>query len=64
MDEDVADAILMANFCDRIQCLPGPGGLRQQDSKDIWLMQVVWAAQAEKREFDRKREEALRGTKR
>jgi hypothetical protein len=52
-DEDVADAIELTLFCQEFHCLPGAGGLYDQDSYDIWRMGLVMDAQAERAEREK-----------
>lgn len=57
--EDV-EVINMIGLCKAFGCLPRPGGLLEQDSLVVHLMQVVLAAQeeAEEREAERQRRNA------
>jgi hypothetical protein len=56
-DDEVRFAIEMTQLCQALNCLPGPGGLLQQDSYYVWMMQIVLHAEAEKaqREQERKK---------
>jgi hypothetical protein len=56
--EDVILAVEMTNLCQALNCLPRAGGLLDQDSYQVWLMQKVLEAQAERAELDRKRTES------
>jgi hypothetical protein len=51
-------AIELTNLCQTLYALPGPGGLLDQDSYHIFMIQAVLAAQAEKAELDRKKDAA------
>lgn len=53
-EEDVAQLINLANMCQSLYCLPGPGGLLDQDSYVINCIMLVFAAQGEKAELDAK----------
>lgn len=46
-EEDVAQAIEMTRLCQALHCLPDEGGLLNQDSYHVWLMQQVLAADVE-----------------
>lgn len=54
-DQDVADAIELTVMCQEFNCLPGVGGLLDQDSYYVWQMQLVKNAQTERSELDRKK---------
>lgn len=57
-------AIELTNICQALQSLPGPGGVLEQDSYHIYMIQAVLAAQAEKAELDRKRQAQSQSTSR
>lgn len=46
----------MTNICQALHALPKAGGVLDQDSYHIYMIQCVLAAQAEKDELDRKRQ--------
>ena len=50
----MAEAIELTNLCQELHCLPGAGGLLDQDSKHVWLMKLVLAAQVEKAHKDQR----------
>jgi hypothetical protein len=54
-DMDVANAVELTVLCRELHCLPRPGGLLDQDSYHIWLMNLVTMAQLERSELERKR---------
>lgn len=45
----------MTRWCEDLHCLPGAGGLLDQDSKHIWLMNLVRAADHERAELEKNR---------
>ena len=49
------DAIQMTIMCQELHCLPGAGGLLDQDSKHVWLMTLVSNAQAERAKLEQNR---------
>lgn len=53
-DEEVANLINLANLCATMYCLPGPGGLLDQDSYLINGIMLVLQVQGEKAEADAK----------
>lgn len=44
-------------MCQHLHCLPGPGGLLDQDSFFVEVMDMVVDAQGVKQELDRKKQE-------
>jgi hypothetical protein len=50
-------AIELANLCETLHVLPGPGGLLDQDSYHIYLISTVLQVRAEKAESDSARQE-------
>lgn len=64
MDADVADAIRLTVMCQEFHVLPNVGGLLDQDSYHVWLMEKVVTAQREKEELDHKRAESQAKTRR
>lgn len=48
----------MTGMCRTFKCLPGPGGLLEQDSLMVWAMTVVLDAQAERDAREQKKMEA------
>lgn len=59
-DEEVSRAIDLTVMCQTFNVLPHPGGLLEQDSYHIYMMQCVLVAQSEKAELDQKRSAAAR----
>jgi hypothetical protein len=59
-DEEVAMAIDMTVLCRDLGILPGSGGLFDQDSYHVWLLQETLAALREKEQadLDRQKHEA------
>jgi hypothetical protein len=59
----VRQAIHMSSICKNTKCLPGPGGLMEQDSLLIWLMTTVFEAwqMREDREMKQSEREAKQG---
>lgn len=55
VEHDVAEAIDLTRMCETFRCLPGPGGLLDQDSYAMFLMKMVIEADNEKAELDSKR---------
>jgi hypothetical protein len=55
VDDDVAEAITLASMCEYYHCLPDAGGLFDQDSRVVWLLETVAAAKSEKAEIERHR---------
>lgn len=55
-EEDVKDAIDLTNMCQELHCLPGPGGLLDQDAYHIHMMRCVIIAQREAEEIQRKKD--------
>jgi hypothetical protein len=53
----------MAGVCKQLKCLPGPGGLMEQDSLLIWLLTTVLEAwqMREDREMKQSEREAKQG---
>jgi hypothetical protein len=51
-DEDVALAIELTSMCEIFHCLPGPGGLLDQDPKLLYMMREVIFAKGEKSKVD------------
>lgn len=53
-------------LCDTFRCLPGPGGLLEQDSYMIWLLTLYLEAKAERQKKDAEESErqARAGTRR
>jgi hypothetical protein len=49
-------AIELTQVCQGMRALPRAGGVLDQDSYHIYMIQTVLAAQAEKAELDRKRD--------
>lgn len=54
-DNDVALAIELATMCEIFHCLPGPGGLLDQDPLLLDMMRTVMQAKGEKAEAEGKR---------
>jgi hypothetical protein len=50
----------MTNLCQALRCLPNAGGLLDQDPRDVYMIECVLTAQAErqKMDYDRQRSEA------
>ena len=63
VDLDVLEAIRITRLCEALHCLPKPGGLFDQDSYHVWLMEQVLAADAEKAALEetRRKNEARHG---
>jgi hypothetical protein len=59
-DEEVARAIDMTVLCRDLGVLPGSGGLLEQDSYHVWLLQETLAVFREKEQadLDRQKREA------
>lgn len=55
IDQDVADAITLTNLCQALHTLPRAGGLLDQDSYHVWLIEQVLNAQAERAEIERRK---------
>jgi uncharacterized membrane protein len=51
-DEEVAYFIQITTLCQALNCLPGPGGLLQQDSYIMYGVEAVLIAQAKKHDMD------------
>jgi hypothetical protein len=47
-DPEVEMAIRITNMCRALNCLPGPGGLLDQDSYIMWLVESTLVVQNEK----------------
>lgn len=56
----VAKAITITNLCQALHVLPHAGGLYDQDPRDIYMIECVLAAQAEKMEMDNKKAQQMR----
>ena len=56
-DNEVHMILELTSLCQKLRCLPGPGGLLDQDSYLVDRMKAVLIAQAEKDEVDRKQME-------
>lgn len=54
MEEDVAEALTITHLCQELHCLPRTGGLLDQDSFYVWMMEQVIAAEREKEARDNK----------
>lgn len=54
-DDELAIAIEMTNLCKVLGVLPRAGGLLDQDAYDVYMMQAVLAAQAEREELEAKK---------
>jgi hypothetical protein len=52
MDPQVEMAIRITNLCQALQCLPGPGGLLDQDSYMMWMIEAVLVVQGEKQQLE------------
>ncbi|HVI77453.1 MAG TPA: hypothetical protein VM715_04705 [Candidatus Acidoferrum sp.] len=52
-DVEVAAALDWAMLCLRLNCLPGPGGLFDQEVEHVEILQVVMAAMAERKSKDK-----------
>jgi hypothetical protein len=63
-DFEVATAIEMASLCRDLHVLPGPGGLLDQDSYHIWLIQAALAVFNEKEHREIEAEKAKAKTPR
>jgi hypothetical protein len=63
VEQQVRQVIHMSGICKQIKCLPGPGGLMEQDSLLIWLMTTVLEAwqMREDREMKQSEREAKQG---
>jgi hypothetical protein len=61
-DREVAMAIDMTILCRELGALPGPGGLLDQDSYHVWLLQETIQAmnKKEKRDMDQAEAKAKR----
>lgn len=57
-DQDVEMFITLTNMCQALHALPRAGGVMDQDAYLVYGMNIVLNAQAERRERDRKAEEA------
>lgn len=53
VDEDVAEAINLTNLCRSLGCLPRSGGLLDQDSYHVYMMEAVLNAEQIKKERER-----------
>lgn len=51
-DQEVVNAVEMTNLCVALHCLPGPGGLLDQDHRHVETMVAVLNAQKEREDFD------------
>lgn len=47
-DPQVAEVINLSVLCEKLHCLPKPGGLYDQDSYTVKALTMVFAAQAER----------------
>lgn len=56
-DPEVAAIMNAVNTCQVLHCLPRPGGLFDQDSFFVEVMQIVLVAQQERNEKDSKQAE-------
>jgi hypothetical protein len=54
-DMDVIEAMELTVMCQELHCLPSAGGLLDQDSYHVWIMNLVTSAQAERAALDRKK---------
>lgn len=52
-------AVELTRLCQAMHVLPRAGGVLDQDSYHIYMIQTVLAAQAEKDELDRKRNASM-----
>jgi len=43
----------IAQMCEKLHCLPGPGGLLEQDAYYVYMLQSVYNARAQREEKDR-----------
>jgi hypothetical protein len=59
-DEEVSSAVDMTILCRELHVLPGPGGLLDQDSYHVWLLQNTLEVlnEKEKQDMDKKMAEA------
>jgi hypothetical protein len=57
-DYDAQYAIDLYFMCRHLRCLPEAGGLKDQDSRDVWLLGIVAKAEAERHKLDQKQREA------
>jgi hypothetical protein len=59
-DKEVQMAIEMTLLCRDLHVLPGPGGLLEQDSYHVWLLQQTLAVfnEAERQEVERQKAQA------
>jgi hypothetical protein len=53
--QEAWDAIEMTRLCQQLNCLPGSGGLYDQDSKHVWLIRQVLLADIDKAKLDDQR---------
>jgi len=51
-DEEIALAIELGSMCRALQCLPGPGGLMDQDAYLLKLVEYYMMAASEKEAKD------------
>lgn len=57
-DFEVAQILSIVRMCQSLNVLPGAGGLLDQDSYFVFLLEQVMIADQEKQELDRSRQEA------
>lgn len=55
-DAVVAYAINMASICQALHCLPREGGLLDQDARDVYMIECVLSAQAERQQLEYERQ--------
>jgi hypothetical protein len=51
-DPEVEIAMRITNMCKALNCLPGPGGLLEQDSYVMWLVESTLIVQNEKDQME------------
>jgi hypothetical protein len=55
VDPDVVFAINMTVLCQEMHCLPGRGGLLDQDGLYVYMMEAVLEGQNERRKLEERR---------
>jgi hypothetical protein len=55
---DVQQVIHLGALCTELHCLPGPGGILQQDSLHVWLLTIYLDALKERDQKEAERSEA------
>lgn len=60
-DPEVTQILAVVRTCQSMRCLPQAGGLLDQDSCFVFLLQVVLLADMEREQIEQKRAAHMRG---